>query len=135
MNVEPKNLSREAEAFLINQPWPGNVRELENTCRWLTVMAAGREILLSDLPPEMQEKPEQLSTSQENWEQGLRRWITQQLAQGNKNILATALPTFERTAIETALQHTAGHKRDAAVLLGWGRNTLTRKLQELEIQS
>ncbi len=134
LNVEPKTLSPEAEAFLVNQPWPGNVRQLENTCRWLTVMAAGREVLLPDLPPELYEKPEETTNIPENWERGLRRWLTQELARGKKNVLATALPAFERTAIETALQHTAGRKRDAAELLGWGRNTLTRKLQELNIE-
>tara|TARA_R110000787_G_scaffold16806_4_gene52746 strand:- start:4007 stop:5404 length:1398 start_codon:yes stop_codon:yes gene_type:complete len=134
LNVEPKTLSPEAEAFLVNQPWPGNVRQLENTCRWLTVMAAGREVLLPDLPPELYEKPEETTNAPENWERGLRRWLTQELARGKKNVLATALPAFERAAIETALQHTAGRKRDAAELLGWGRNTLTRKLQELNIE-
>lgn len=134
LNVEPKALSPEAEAFLINQPWPGNVRQLENTCRWLTVMAAGREILLPDLPPELYEKPAATINAPEKWERGLRLWLTQELAEGKKNVLATALPAFERTVIETALQHTAGRKRDAAELLGWGRNTLTRKLQELGIE-
>jgi two-component system, NtrC family, nitrogen regulation response regulator GlnG len=134
LNVEPKILSPEAEAFLVNQAWPGNVRQLENTCRWLTVMAAGREILLHDLPPEMQEKPGDIAGTQNNWQQLLANWLRQELEEGKKNILATALPAFERIAIETALEHTAGRKRDAAELLGWGRNTLTRKLQELDIQ-
>ncbi len=134
LNVEPKTLSPEAEAFLVNQPWPGNVRQLENTCRWLTVMAAGREVLLPDLPPELYEKPKETTNAPENWERGLRRWLNHEFARGKKNVLATALPAFERAAIETALQHTAGRKRDAAELLGWGRNTLTRKLQELNIE-
>jgi two-component system nitrogen regulation response regulator GlnG len=135
LNVEVKSLSSEAEAFLVKQPWPGNVRQLENTCRWLTVMAAGHEILLSDLPPEMHEQPIEAGGSTTDWQHGLRHWISEELAQGGKNILATALPAFERAAIETALQHSAGRKREAAELLGWGRNTLTRKLQELDIQS
>ncbi|OUS11080.1 nitrogen regulation protein NR(I) [Gammaproteobacteria bacterium 53_120_T64] len=134
LEVEPKILSPEAESFLINQPWPGNVRQLENTCRWLTVMAAGREVLLADLPPELRDKPYDEKASGANWEQGLQQWLKRELAQGKKNVLATALPSFERTVIETALQHTAGRKRDAAELLGWGRNTLTRKLHELDIE-
>ncbi|MDF1830994.1 MAG: nitrogen regulation protein NR(I) [Porticoccaceae bacterium] len=134
LEVEPKVLSSEAETFLSNQLWPGNVRQLENTCRWLTVMAAGREVLLDDLPPEMRDQPHEKNPSSANWEQGLQQWLKQELAQGKKNILATALPSFERTVIETALQHTAGRKRDAAELLGWGRNTLTRKLHELNIE-
>ena len=135
LNVEPKILSAEAQTFLVNQPWPGNVRQLENICRWLTVMAAGREILLADLPPEMLEKSATTETTVDNWQQLLSTWMKHELEQGKSNILGTALPAFERVAIETALQHTAGRKRDAAELLGWGRNTLTRKLQELGIQS
>ncbi len=131
--VEPKVLSPEAKVFLSNLPWPGNVRQLENTCRWLTVMAAGREVLLHDLPPELLDKPHEQIADENNWVHVLQQWLNQELAQGKKNILATALPSFERAAIETALQHTAGRKRDAAELLGWGRNTLTRKLHELEI--
>ncbi|HAD08055.1 MAG TPA: nitrogen regulation protein NR(I), partial [Porticoccaceae bacterium] len=136
LDVEPKVLSPEAEAFLVKQPWPGNVRQLENTCRWLTVMAAGREILMADLPPEMHtEVPPAPEQVENDWQACLDQWLRKELEQGKSNVLGTALPAFERTAIEAALRHTAGRKRDAAVLLGWGRNTLTRKLQELGIQS
>lgn len=132
LSVEPKLLSPEAEKFLCAQPWPGNVRQLENTCRWLTVMAAGREVLLADLPPEMLDNaPVAMALAGENWEQSLRRWLGNELTNGKTHVLDTALPAFERTVIETALQHTAGRKREAAELLGWGRNTLTRKLYEL----
>lgn len=136
LDVEPKVLSPEAEAFLVTQPWPGNVRQLENICRWLTVMAAGREILMADLPPEMHTGETATPRQPENdWQACLEQWLQRELEEGKNNILGTALPAFERTAIETALRHTAGRKRDAAILLGWGRNTLTRKLQELGIQS
>lgn len=135
LNVEPKKLSPAAEDFLSKLPWPGNVRQLENTCRWLTVMAAGHEVLLSDLPPEMHEQSVKSGDTTEDWQQSFRHWISEELSLGKKNILATALPAFERAAIETALRHSAGRKRDAAELLGWGRNTLTRKLQELDIKS
>ncbi len=131
LNVEPKVLSQEAEQFLCALPWPGNVRQLENTCRWLTVMAAGREVLLSDLPPELRDTPTESVAIGQNWEGSLQRWLTSQLKEGKQNILAQAVPAFERTVIAAALEHTAGRKRDAAVLLGWGRNTLTRKLKEL----
>ncbi len=131
LNVEPKILSPEAEQFLCALPWPGNVRQLENTCRWLTVMASGREVLLSDLPPELRDTPAEPSATGQNWEVSLQRWLTSQLKEGKQNILAQAVPAFERTVITAALEHTAGRKRDAAVLLGWGRNTLTRKLKEL----
>ena len=123
--VEPKLLKSETEEYLKNLPWPGNVRQLENTCRWITVMASGREVHISDLPPELLSLPQD-SAPVTNWEQALRQWADQALARGQSNLLDSAVPTFERIMIETALKHTAGRRRDAAVLLGWGRNTLTR---------
>jgi two-component system nitrogen regulation response regulator GlnG len=128
--VEPKLLKRETESFLQNLPWPGNVRQLENTCRWITVMASGREVHVDDLPPELLTQPQENSPVS-NWEQALRQWADQSLARGQSNLLDSAVPTFERIMIETALKHTAGRRRDAALLLGWGRNTLTRKIKEL----
>ncbi|MCK9503070.1 MAG: nitrogen regulation protein NR(I) [Porticoccaceae bacterium] len=143
LDVEAKVASKEVEAHLSNQPWPGNVRQLENTCRWLTVMASGREILLSDLPPELmgeQLQSEQLPASGSpagganlDWEEVLRHWAKTALANGKEKILDVALPAFERTMIEVALQKTGGRKKEAAELLGWGRNTLTRKLKELDM--
>ncbi|CRL97740.1 MULTISPECIES: nitrogen regulation protein NR(I) [Pseudomonas] len=128
--VEPKLLKSETEEYLKNLPWPGNVRQLENTCRWITVMASGREVHISDLPPELLSLPQD-SAPVTNWEQALRQWADQALARGQSSLLDSAVPAFERIMIETALKHTAGRRRDAAVLLGWGRNTLTRKIKEL----
>ena len=128
--VEPKLLKSETEEYLKNLPWPGNVRQLENTCRWITVLASGREVHISDLPPELLSLPQD-SAPVTNWEQALRQWADQALARGQSNLLDSAVPAFERIMIETALKHTAGRRRDAAVLLGWGRNTLTRKIKEL----
>ena len=128
--VEPKLLKTETEDYLKNLPWPGNVRQLENTCRWITVMASGREVHISDLPPELLSLPQDAAPVT-NWEQALRQWADQALARGQSNLLDSAVPSFERIMIETALKHTAGRRRDAAVLLGWGRNTLTRKIKEL----
>jgi len=130
--VEPKTLKPETEEYLSNLPWPGNVRQLENTCRWITVMASGREVHIDDLPPEL------LSLAQENipannWEQALRQWTDQALGRGQSNLLDIAVPAFERVMIESVLKHTAGRRRDAALLLGWGRNTLTRKIKELDM--
>ena len=135
LDMEPKILSQHAQDFLFNMPWPGNVRQLENICRWLTVMAAGREILLSDLPPELKaESADQDYSSKSSWQKMLRQWSEIELKNGKKNILDEAVPDFERAMIETALAHTGGRKKDAALLLGWGRNTLTRKLQEYGIE-
>ncbi len=130
LNVETKLLTAETEAYLAGLTWPGNVRQLENTCRWITVMAAGREVHVTDLPPELVEHKSTEAPSGD-WEKALRHWADQSLACGQTDILSDAVPTFERALIETALKHTAGRKRDAANLLGWGRNTLTRKLKEL----
>ena len=134
LNVEPKVLTEETDNYLSNLPWPGNVRQLENTCRWITVMASGREVHIADLPPELVEHKSN-DTPSGDWEKALRHWADQSLACGQRDILSEAVPTFERALIETALKHTAGRKRDAANLLGWGRNTLTRKLKELGMSS
>ena len=131
LETETKTLSSEVEQFLSLLPWAGNVRQLENTCRWLTVMASGREVHMEDLPPELRDSPVEKNVTSGSWQQQLRSWADAELHAGRQDILASAVPIFERTLIETALSHTRGRKRDAAELLGWGRNTLTRKLKEL----
>jgi two-component system nitrogen regulation response regulator GlnG len=106
---------------------------LENTARWLTVMASGKEIHAEDLPPELntlaQEQPRD-----EPWESVFRRWARQSLKQGQGALLDKALPAFEQILIQTALEHTGGRRQEAARLLGWGRNTLTRKIKELRLE-
>ncbi|PLW84277.1 nitrogen regulation protein NR(I) [Kineobactrum sediminis] len=131
---EPKVLLAETERFLTTLSWPGNVRQLENTCRWLTVMASGREIHLRDLPPELGKTvaPETGNTAMQ-WHDLLCHWARNELAQDKHHILRQAVPMFEQAMIEVALEHTSGRKRDAAELLGWGRNTLTRKMKDLGI--
>lgn len=133
LSVEPKTLSKKAATFLQQCQWPGNVRQLENICRFLTVMASGQEILLEDLPTELTEKAAQLSPQASSWQSALSDWMDQQLIQGHSAILDTAMPEFEKIMLERALLFTQGHKQDAAKKLGWGRNTLTRKLKELDI--
>ncbi|OUV59816.1 MAG: nitrogen regulation protein NR(I) [Cellvibrionales bacterium TMED122] len=134
LDVEAKTLSEEALALLTRLPWRGNVRQLENTCRWLTVMAAGREVLLSDLPPELlTDQSERTGDHQETWHEQLAGWANRQLSEGQSNVLRQALPLFESIMIEAALRHTGGRKAEAAELLGWGRNTLTRKLKDLDL--
>jgi two-component system nitrogen regulation response regulator GlnG len=134
LGVETKALSEEALNVLTQLPWPGNVRQLENTCRWLTVMAAGREVLRSDLPPELlQHSATSPRTDAETWHEQLASWANRQLSEGQSNVLRQALPLFETIMIEAALQHTGGRKAEAAELLGWGRNTLTRKIKDLDL--
>ncbi len=131
---EPKILLPETERFLATLSWPGNVRQLENTCRWLTVMASGREIHPRDLPPELgKASVPSPSSSPQLWNELLCQWARNELVQGKHHILRNAVPMFERAMIDVALEHTRGRKRDAAELLGWGRNTLTRKMKDLDM--
>jgi two-component system nitrogen regulation response regulator GlnG len=137
LNTEIKTLKPETEQLLSNLKWPGNVRQLENICRWLTVMASSREIHIEDLPPELtQPANQELLTSADsgNWEAAFHSWVKQQLMTGKIDIAKHAIPTLETHLIEAALQHTHGRKHEAAILLGYGRNTLTRKLKDLNIK-
>ncbi|MBN8413842.1 MULTISPECIES: nitrogen regulation protein NR(I) [Halomonas] len=129
LSTDVKVLTQDAEEFLTRVDWPGNVRQLENTCRWLTVMASGREVLVEDLPPELRGGDDVAAGG--DWREAFRAWADGALAAGHTHLLEEAVPDFERILIETALKHTAGRKGEAAELLGWGRNTLTRKLKVL----
>ena len=132
LNVESKQLTDETKEYLCQLPWPGNVRQLENICRWLTVMASGQEVHINDLPPELSAQETQSSGIMKHplWQKNLQQWTLTSLKQGEENILGNALPEFEKIMLKTALQFTEGKKQEAAKLLGWGRNTLTRKLKE-----
>ena len=132
LNVEPKQLTPEVERCFQQLPWPGNVRELENTCRWLTVMASGREVQMEDLPPELSGTTPQAEPAMD-WETALARWADRQSEQGAGS-LGEAQTRLERILIEAALRRTGGRRQDAARLLGWGRNTLTRKIRDLQMQ-
>ncbi len=130
LEVETKTLLPDTEKELQNLGWPGNVRQLENTARWLTVMASSQEIHIEDLPPELHAEVES-AKSDDDWCGSLRNWARLRLGQDQEAILDEAVPQFETVMIETALEHTGGRRLDAARLLGWGRNTLTRKIKEL----
>jgi len=86
--------------------------------------------LVSDLPPELQEQISKVSI-EENWQDSLSKWAKKELQFGQQQLLDKALPAFEKVMIQAALKHTHGRRREAAELLGWGRNTLTRKINEL----
>ena len=156
--VSPKTLKPETLSYLKQLPWQGNVRQLENICRWLTVMVTGQEIYPDDLPIELKQQlidnkitlqavttpvtqptipPSGFSNqpSMQSWDSILKQWAMQKLQNGEMKILDSAAPLFERSLIEAALQYSKGRKRHAAELLGWGRNTLTRKLKELGMDS
>nr|VFJ86498.1 MAG: two-component system, NtrC family, nitrogen regulation response regulator GlnG [Candidatus Kentron sp. LFY]VFJ89029.1 MAG: two-component system, NtrC family, nitrogen regulation response regulator GlnG [Candidatus Kentron sp. LFY]VFK13751.1 MAG: two-component system, NtrC family, nitrogen regulation response regulator GlnG [Candidatus Kentron sp. LFY] len=130
LDVKPKNLCPDVEAFLMRLDWPGNVRQLENICRWLTVMASGTKVRLKDLPPELLKTNDEPVAVGESWETLLQQWAQQRLMLGDTMLLDVAVPQLERTLIRTTLNYTGGRRHNAAKLLGWGRNTLTRKMKE-----
>tara|TARA_B100000953_G_scaffold295944_1_gene287862 strand:- start:12583 stop:13986 length:1404 start_codon:yes stop_codon:yes gene_type:complete len=132
LGEEKKQLLSETESYLTNLPWPGNVRQLENFCRWITVMASGTEIHIDDLPPELK-KDIGIYDENDSWESNFRRWVESSLLNGDIELLKNAAPLFETILIEEALKKTGGRRQDAAKLLGWGRNTLTRKIKQLNI--
>jgi two-component system nitrogen regulation response regulator GlnG len=133
LNCEPKLLAADATERLEQLDWPGNVRQLENTARWLTVMASTKEIHAGDLPPDLHASETPVE-QQGPWEVALRAWARRMLGSGQQALLDIALPTFERVLIDAALEHTGGRRQEAARLLGWGRNTLTRKIRELGLE-
>ncbi len=130
--VETKALHSDTAQYLTQLNWPGNVRQLENTCRWLTVMASGQEIFLEDLPEDL--RPHTVNKDVLlDWEQELSQWAEKQLIFGTQALLEEALPRFETVMLKSALKQTKGRRQEAAKLLGWGRNTITRKIKELNI--
>jgi two-component system, NtrC family, nitrogen regulation response regulator GlnG len=108
------------------------VRQLENICHWLTVMGPGQRIEVADLPPEVRQPPGAEGGAQETgWLAALDRELAQALSRGERAVGDRLEQEFEKALIRRALAHTAGHRMEAAQWLGWGRNTLTRKIQEL----
>ena len=131
--VEQKFLSEAALQYLMAQEFPGNVRQLENLCHWLTVMTPSQQIEIADLPPEWREASASAATS-EGWRNALAQQVALALQRGDQNILDSLGRQFESTLITQALQHTGGRRIEAATLLGMGRNTLTRKIQEFGLE-
>jgi len=130
LKTEPKKLSNEVVEYLSALKWPGNVRQLDNICRWLTVMASSKEIHMQDLPAEMLK--DGMSVAElVDWQSLLSEWADREMSKGGNAILDRALPQFRSIMIKAAMRKTGGKRQEAAKLLGWGRNTLTRKIQEL----
>ena len=127
--VTPKTLAAGVLEQLQAFDWPGNVRQLVNACRRLTVVAPGREIRLSDLPAEFGGAAE--APRGQEWTELLADWAESRLEAGETPLLEAALAEFERTLIRVAMARSGGRRQDAARLLGWGRNTLARKIREL----
>ena len=133
LGVEPKRLTDAAMKYLMSHDFPGNVRQLENLCHWLTVMAPGVSVDLHDLPPEFRHDQRAMTT--QSWISALEREAELALNRGEHSIMPELSRQFERALIIKALAHTGGRRIEASHLLGMGRNTLTRKIQELEIES
>lgn len=133
LNMETKTLDKESLNYLSKLEWRGNVRQLQNTCRWLTVMAPSQEVHMDDLPPELLNKETKIQSSGD-WVKVLQHWAEQQLANGETDLFDKATPEFERVMIQAALRSAGGRRQDAARLLGCGRNTLTRKIKELDME-
>src|SRR5450830_27387 len=133
LGVETKQPSAAALKFLSAVNWSGNVRQLENVCHWLTVMAPGQNIDVADLPPELKDDNSK-SASALSWQDALASEVMDALNRGEQQVLETRTQIFERILITKALEHTHGRRIEAANQLGMGRNTLTRKIQELGIE-
>ncbi|CAM3783330.1 nitrogen regulation protein NR(I) [Rheinheimera salexigens] len=155
LGVEKKKLSAEVEQVLSDLDWPGNVRQLENTCRWLTVMASGKNISKADLPAELLNTVTVKNadatailnavtgatsgaaangTNSDSWQALFKLWVTEQLQGESTDIALAAQTELETILLQQALDFSQGHKQDAAKRLGWGRNTLTRKLTQLGLK-
>jgi two-component system nitrogen regulation response regulator GlnG len=132
LGVEPKSLTPDAERRLVAFDWPGNVRQLVNAARRLTVTAPGREIRTEDIPADLGGEGGE-APPLDSWSRELEAWAMRQLSVGGAPLLEVAGPEFERTLARVALASVQGRRQEAAKLIGWGRNTLTRKLRELGI--
>jgi two-component system nitrogen regulation response regulator GlnG len=135
LGVDGKRLTDGAMQFLSAQDWPGNVRQLENVCHWLTVMAPGQVVDVKDLPPEVRGEALAGGMEEGDWRRVLEKEVASRLARGETGIADPLTRDFESVLISKALQHTGGRRIEAAGLLGIGRNTLTRKVQELKLDS
>jgi two-component system nitrogen regulation response regulator GlnG len=129
LGIEPKTLAKDAAERMLVYRWPGNVRELVNLCMRLSVLAPGNEIRVEDLPSELV-TGDAGGPMDSDWAHSLSTWADRAAMSGNVPLLNEALPKFERALIGAALKRTQGHRREAAELLGWGRNTLTQKMRE-----
>jgi two-component system nitrogen regulation response regulator GlnG len=130
LGEDAKTMTSDFEAHVMSLPWPGNVRQLQNTAHWLTVMANAQELTPDDMP---QYDRDTSGHKEDDWETGLRQWANRKLQDGETDLLGKAQPVIERILIRCALNRTQDKRQEAARLLGWGRNTLTRKIRELEM--
>ena len=145
--MEPKRLAEDALQAISQLPFPGNVRQLENLCHWLTVMAPAQVIGAQDLPPDAMvmgaDLPEGVVSEAlslkpnvaSDWENALSIVAKQFLQDGHRDVFSLLETKFEKAVLTAALEITRGRRVEAAERLGIGRNTITRKLQELGLDS
>jgi two-component system nitrogen regulation response regulator GlnG len=133
--VEQKQFGDATLQHLSAQEFPGNVRQLENLCHWLTVMTPSQVVEVADLPPEWRGESVAGAADGGDWKVILAQQVTLALQRGDERIMDTFTSQFERTLITQALLHTNGRRIEAATLLGIGRNTLTRKIQDLGLDN
>ena len=129
LSMDVKTPLPEVTEYLSQLPWPGNVRQLENTCRLLTVMSPASQITLEDLPVELTQEKAIMQSNDTAWQYQLKHWALQRALTGEEGVLSTVIAEVEQILMAVALEKTAGRRQEAAKLLGWGRNTLTRKLK------
>jgi two-component system nitrogen regulation response regulator GlnG len=134
LEMDVKILSPAVLSHLVQLEWSGNVRQLENACRWLTVMSPAQQVQLEDLPIELASLSDdngniQQSGHSSDWRSGFKQWVATKALTGQEGVLADVVPEIEQLLMEVALEKTVGKRQEAAKLLGWGRNTLTRKLK------
>ena len=136
LNEESKRLLPEAEGHLCRLDWPGNVRQLENACHWIAVMAPGREIRPDDLPPELLQADRSRKDAEKDadWLEGLLQWVESQLETGASNVAREVIMSAEKVLILSALRQSRGRRHAAAKRLGYSRNTLARKIWELDLR-
>lgn len=135
LGLEEKRLSKDVVKFLSSLAWPGNVRQLRSLCTWITIMAPDKVVYMEDLPLELQNPTESYdeNSADDDWEASLRKWSESFIKSGREGLHTSAEQIFEKVLIDVAMKATGNHRQKAAVLLGWGRNTLTRKTQALGI--
>jgi two-component system nitrogen regulation response regulator GlnG len=131
MGLEEKHLMPETIRALQQKAWPGNVRQLQNLCQQLCVMAPGEQILPIDLPAGLRDRDAAIESG-DSWSEALRNWTRKALLNGQTDLMSTVRSEFEKVILDCALEYTGGKRVEAARLLGLGRNTLTRKLNEFD---
>ena len=136
LKTDYKILSSDVKAYFSSLDWKGNVRQLENVCHWLTVMTAGNTVNISDLPDDLKESNDHALSVQNqiNWVNGFQADINSKILEGNDQIYEAFIQLTEKSLIESALGYTKNKKIEAAKILGIGRNTITRKIKELNIK-